>query len=408
MIRRVRIQGYKSIQDVEIHFGPLMVVFGPNAAGKSNLLDALALLSRMVTSRTLQEAFERHRGTPLEAFHYGSMGLRGLLQQERAQLGIEIDVELSPSVVREVEQQIDRIQRGLSGEDKENTRPRQQVPERLLRYRVIIEIIPRTGSLRVVNEEMIALTPNREEKDPQSRKPFIYRVEKGLLLRTERQARLTIYPIGLDHLLVSQPLSPPHYPHITAFREELARWRFYHFDPQGMRKPFPLKEANDLGPFGEDLAVFYHTLRRKNREQFDDVLSELQKLIPSVEQINTQLTPDGFVELSVVENGVPHSARVVSDGALRLLGLLAATNPLSPVTLIGYEEPENSIPSHLLPYVANLLKDTARRGVQIVVNTHSPLFLECFDQSALVECKREAGSTLLKGIVPGSTQVHRY
>ena len=49
MLKRVHIKGYKSLQDVEIGLCPLVVLFGPNAAGKSNLLDALQLLSKLGT-----------------------------------------------------------------------------------------------------------------------------------------------------------------------------------------------------------------------------------------------------------------------------------------------------------------------------------------------------------------------
>jgi AAA15 family ATPase/GTPase len=41
MLKRVKIQGYKSLVDVEVKLQPLSVLFGPNAAGKSNFLDAL-------------------------------------------------------------------------------------------------------------------------------------------------------------------------------------------------------------------------------------------------------------------------------------------------------------------------------------------------------------------------------
>ena len=40
MLTRIRIKGYKSFHDVEVRLSPLAVMFGPNAAGKSNLLDA--------------------------------------------------------------------------------------------------------------------------------------------------------------------------------------------------------------------------------------------------------------------------------------------------------------------------------------------------------------------------------
>ena len=58
MIKRIKIRNYKSLRDVDVVLEPLSVLFGPNAAGKSNFIDALQLLSRIASSRTLKEAFE--------------------------------------------------------------------------------------------------------------------------------------------------------------------------------------------------------------------------------------------------------------------------------------------------------------------------------------------------------------
>ena len=54
MLKRVRIKGYKSLEDAKARLEPLAVLFGPNAAGKSNFLDALQLLSKLGTSATLK------------------------------------------------------------------------------------------------------------------------------------------------------------------------------------------------------------------------------------------------------------------------------------------------------------------------------------------------------------------
>jgi len=50
MLKRVKIQGYKSLVDIEVHLQPLSVLIGPNASGKSNFLDALQLLYESPTS----------------------------------------------------------------------------------------------------------------------------------------------------------------------------------------------------------------------------------------------------------------------------------------------------------------------------------------------------------------------
>lgn len=79
MIRQIRIKNYKSLKDINVSLGQLAVIFGPNAAGKSNLFDALNLLARLVTKRNLKEAFEGHRGLPIEAVRYEHGSIRDLL-----------------------------------------------------------------------------------------------------------------------------------------------------------------------------------------------------------------------------------------------------------------------------------------------------------------------------------------
>ena len=115
MLKRVHIEGFKSLADVEVHLEPLTVLFGPNASGKSNFLDALLLLSKLGTSRTLKDAFEYpYRGKPIESFPLGKTGIEGLVEQERLVFSIEADLELSEAVVYGVNRQIRKL-RGSSG-----------------------------------------------------------------------------------------------------------------------------------------------------------------------------------------------------------------------------------------------------------------------------------------------------
>lgn len=96
MLKRVHVTGYKFLADVEVKLEPLTVLFGPNAAGKSNFLDALRLLSRLGTSRTVRDAFDSPScGTPLESFSMGPDGRKGLIEQERLACSIEADLQLS-------------------------------------------------------------------------------------------------------------------------------------------------------------------------------------------------------------------------------------------------------------------------------------------------------------------------
>jgi AAA15 family ATPase/GTPase len=45
MITRLEVDGFKSLRNFAVDLEPLTVFVGPNSAGKSNILDALELLS---------------------------------------------------------------------------------------------------------------------------------------------------------------------------------------------------------------------------------------------------------------------------------------------------------------------------------------------------------------------------
>ncbi len=162
MLKRVKIQGYKSLVDVEVNLQPLSVLFGPNASGKSNFLDALQLLSRIATSDNINDAFKPpYRGKPLESFTFGPDGIQGLLAQERASFSIEIDVELSETIVDTVNRKIRELEETRIEDRSSKGRPdsikRVLVSGRYLRYRIEIETIPKSGILNIINEYLVEL-----------------------------------------------------------------------------------------------------------------------------------------------------------------------------------------------------------------------------------------------------------
>ena len=69
MLTYIKINGFKSFQDFEMEFTPLTIIAGTNAAGKSNLFDALRLLSKLATADKIHSAFrEEQRGEMHELF----------------------------------------------------------------------------------------------------------------------------------------------------------------------------------------------------------------------------------------------------------------------------------------------------------------------------------------------------
>jgi len=395
MIRRVRIRGYKSLRDVEVRFpGPLVVAMGPNAAGKSNLFDALGLLSRSCGRATLDEAFLEHRGRIIEAFTFGPGGVSEALAKDSLTCSFEVDVALSHSAIAQTEEDIAHRRAGL-----ETAKPDRspKVTEQILRYRLQIEYRPQDRVLRVLDEELPAL--RKDEMPKESRESFISRARKGdrdvIQLRLEGQgSRPLEFEVGLPHTIVSRPHYSPHYPHIEAFKRELAGWRFYYLEPSAMREDNDLKSVSLPGHFGEDLAAFFDTLKARRPQQFQATVRALRLLLPAVESIDVERSDDGFLRLIVREGGIDYPGRVISEGTLRLLGLLAILQPHTPATVVGFEEPENGVHPRRVATVAGLLRNIADAGAfQVIVNTHSAMLAQCMPRECLLVCRKEDGGT---------------
>ncbi len=385
MLKRIHVRGFKSLFDVEVDLAPLVVLLGPNAAGKSNFLEALFLLSRLVTERTLADAFEPPlRGYPAEAFSLPETGLPGLLSQQRAELSIEVDLDL-PS----------------------NSR----IPG--LCYRIGVEIEPQTGTL-AVSDEFLA----RRNRDGSFKKmdPRIEKAKDHLVVRRLSEAgRPGHEPLGLNHAVASnlQFSGSNRYPDFDRLRAELSQWRTYYLDPRiAMREPQPPRETSDIGPRGELIAPFLHRLKESSKLEryFAAIRRALHATIPSIdstEGLDVDLDKTrGTLDIQVLQDGTPYSSRVISEGTLRVLALCAiAANP-APSSLIAFEEPENGVHPRRIEVIADLLASMARPGrTQVIVTTHSPTLIGAMLRKSreeprlirLLGCTQEGRATRLAG-----------
>lgn len=422
MLARVHIRNYKSLRDVDVHLSELVVLFGPNAAGKSNFLDALQLFAKLATSRTLKEAFEPpYRGKPLESFTFGKEGMKGLLAQERLTFSMEADVRLSSAVVEAVNRQIREMKRASQAEPgdldlkeasafapmvrersagyqiaEETGKGSPPVRERYLRYRIEVALSPRTGMLQVVDEYLAAL--NEAGEPTGKRKPFLSREGNRLHLRLEGQAHPMYYERFLDHSVLSLPHYPPHYPHLVAMRRELESWLFFYFEPrERMRAANPVREVRHIGLMGEELAAFLNTLKALDPPQFHAVERAVRTILPNIDGIDVEVNELGEVELRLREAGIPVPARVLSEGTLRILGLLALTGAKEAPALIGFEEPENGVHPRRLQLIAELFKTRAAlQETQYIVTTHSTLLPDLMPDEALYVCRKLAGETRIE------------
>lgn len=345
MLKRLRVQRFKSLADVEVGLPRLAVLFGPNAAGKSNFLDAIQALSRLGTGRTLADALaEPIRGYPVEAFTYPSRGMAGLLSQEEASFLLEADVAV----------------------EKES-----------YRYKVQVRIHPGSGKLTVADEYLVLLTPRGKPRG----RAAIERVDSNLHIRRKgKPGHPRQEPLGLNHTILSDPrLGGASYPWIERTRGELADWRTYYLDPRvAMRAARPPSDVDDIGVRGEQIAPFLYKLKAEYPKHFEAIRRTVRSIIPSVERVDVDLDERrGTLDLQVRQDGIDYSSRILSEGTLRVLALCAiAVNPWGG-TVVAFEEPENGVHPRRLELVTQLLISLAlEQGRQVVVTTHSPLLCD--------------------------------
>ena len=161
-----------------------------------------------------------------------------------------------------------------------------------------------------------------------------------------------------------------------------------------MRAVNPVKEVRHIGLMGEELASFLNTLKALDPRQFQAVEKALHTVMPNIEGIEVEVSDLGEVELRLKERGVAIPARVLSEGTLRTLGLLALTGVKDAPAVVGLEEPENGIHPRRIQLIAELLNTRASLNqTQYIVTTHSPILPDLVEDQSLFVVRQIEGQT---------------
>jgi AAA15 family ATPase/GTPase len=91
MLTRIEIDGFKTFEGFGLDLGPMQVILGPNASGKSNLFDAIRLLSNLAGS-DLRSSVRDLRGEPVELFSIQADGSRS------TRMTFAVELLLAPEV----------------------------------------------------------------------------------------------------------------------------------------------------------------------------------------------------------------------------------------------------------------------------------------------------------------------
>ncbi|NNC18779.1 AAA family ATPase [Corallococcus exiguus] len=153
---------------------------------------------------------------------------------------------------------------------------------------------------------------------------------------------------------------------------------------------FLLEDASNLGLVLNDLE-FRPGVKKT-------LLENLRLLYARVEDFSVRIS-GGTVQVYFLEEGLstPIPATRLSDGTLRYLCLLTLLCHPTPPPLICIEEPELGLHPDILPVIGRLLREASTR-TQLIVTTHSDTLVSALSEEpeSVVVCEQEQGGTVLR------------
>jgi len=349
-IKRLEIEGYKSLKHVVWEPGNLNVLIGPNGSGKSNLLRILEILS-LSAQGSLAKALSEDENTG-EIFWDDKGNLINI------NLRALIDAFL--------------------GGPKESTRE--------FDYRVSIEGFLGAELAGECLEEIKAADGAQDlsivkiiEHDAHSAKILD---KKGSLVTIDAQ-NVPDYETLLSATRLSLDLNPKLFP----FRFGLSEFIFYKgLDTRpdaNVRKPIMTHHEEKLRADGQNLISFLNTQYTEKRDFKTEIDTAMRAAFGSnFEELVFTPAADQYIQMRVRWKDLewPQPTGVLSDGTLRFLYLTAALASPNPPSLIAIDEPETGLHPSMFPIIAELAADAAER-TQVVLTTHSPEFLNAFDDT---------------------------
>lgn len=350
LIQRLHLKKLLSFNDCEVELGALNVLIGPNAVGKSNLIEAIGLLQAAPTS--------------LSAAILRGGGIRQWLW-----LGDPV-----PSPIATLECQLQLPSQGHVGSN--GHRANQLV--------YCLEFSEAAFGLVILNERWEDAGTDLE----------------GGRLRLERDQVSLLFP-GTYHRelapresLLSQYKNPADPTPITEMGIQLSRvriFREFRTGPQsGARHGASTSVSKDaLMDGGDNLALVLQELDFLG--QHPRIQHYLGRFCDRFEDVKVNIG-EGLARLYLRESGLSEmlSAIRMSDGTLKFLSLLAALFHPNQPSLMCIEEPEVGLHPDALQLVAEALVE-ASKSIQLIVTTHSDALVDALTdqpQSVLV-CERD-------------------
>ena len=351
LLSRVVVRGFRSLEKVAVRLGPLTILVGPNASGKSSFLHALAFMQQAILESP-QIALETQGGLSAILTATGS---------RPKTLSVEVEVQ-------------SRDPAGFAGS-----------------YFMSFEV--RNGRRRFKVREQCTVTLGDQVHH--------FSVEDGEWKEAFADVKP---PLAPDRLAL--PLMAGLRP-FAWMNAALTSLTFYDIAPEAFYAPqAALNTGERLAPRGSNAARVLERLRSTDSRQRDyqRLMAAMSQIVPSIEAITPKKKTGRRMTFEFTERfsgrEVTFSPASMSDGTLYALGILLAAYQDDMPTLMAFEEPEKAIHPGAAAVLADVLQEAALR-TQILVTTQSPDLLDHFEDTEVLRAVERIadGTTVIAPIV---------
>jgi len=313
-IKKLILRNWRNFQSVDVELEQRAFVAGPNASGKSNLLDVFAFLRDIAKAGGGLQNAVSERG--------GLSKLRCLAARRYPDVELEVHVADNGALWS--------YAIGIKQETRGYRLP-------LLAYERVMK-----------GDETILTRPDKDDQND---------------------------PLRLSQTHLEQINANARFRELVRFFESIS---YLHLVPQLLRHPEAFKGPGVPGdPFGKGfLEKVARTQEATRKARLRRIEAALRIAVPQLKELKHTKDEAGIPHLEAVyEHWRPHGARQredqFSDGTLRLLGLLWSL--LEGDSLLLLEEPELSLNAGIVRKLPGLMYRIQRqKRRQIIVSTHSP------------------------------------
>lgn len=361
MIRRLRLENFRSHGATDLRLEPLSLLVGPAGAGKSNLLKALVFLQNTV-HKPIADLFP-----PASPWEFRLV--RSRWAGETDPIGFQVEWA------------------GI--EDSE------------ARYSLRFADSP--DGLYVLEETLQRRRPGREWQWVFQRrwpgKPELG--EFGVVGPRDPSVLNRVWSKAGPEMGAEGPRFA------RAVAGALGKTGYYHLETSWLKQLSDDRDSDRIGYSGQDLPGFLACLQREDPERHERVVAAMRELLPGLERIMvTRVGPDRQGLAMTFRGQLGHTnAPDLSDGTLLTLGLLAILNSRRQAHLLCFEEPETGLHPRRLRWLFDRFVELAhpRAGspVQVLLTTHSPYLVDLFKgmQGAVSVVEQKDGRTSIRNLL---------